>query len=102
MLASVWIWTRVTGGEYLFAPAMMADPGRTRGQQSRGRDRLNYIDLRWPHLATGTRGNHSELRQRLNDYADQLAADIDSSLASVIGKQPPQKLTKEIPATQTP
>jgi hypothetical protein len=26
MLASVWIWTRVTGGEHLFAPAVMADP----------------------------------------------------------------------------
>ena len=38
---------------------------------------LDDIDLRWPHLATGTRGHYSELRQRLNDYADRLAAQID-------------------------
>jgi hypothetical protein len=79
MLASVWVWTRVTGGEHLFAPAVMADPAAPRSQQPGGRDRLNYIDLRWPHLATGTRGHYSELRQRLNDYADELAASIDGN-----------------------
>ncbi|MGH3287169.1 MAG: TniQ family protein [Streptosporangiaceae bacterium] len=79
MLASVWVWTRVTGGEHLFAPAVMADPAAPRSQQPGGRDRLTYIDLRWPHLATGTRGHYSELRQRLNDYADELAASIDSN-----------------------
>lgn len=78
MLASVWVWTRVTGGEHLFAPAVMADPAAPRSQQPGGRDRLTYIDLRWPHLATATRGHYSELRQRLNDYADELAASIDS------------------------
>jgi hypothetical protein len=26
MLASAWVWTRVTGGEHLFAPAVMTDP----------------------------------------------------------------------------
>jgi TniQ len=79
MLASVWVWTRVTGGEHLFAPAVMADPAAPRSQQPGGRDRLTYIDLRWPHLATGARGHYSELRQRLNDYADELAASIDSN-----------------------
>jgi hypothetical protein len=43
----------------------MADAAATRSQQPGGRDRLTYIDLRWPHLATGTRGHCSELRQRL-------------------------------------
>jgi hypothetical protein len=79
MLASVRVWTRVTGGEHLFAPAVMADPAAPRSQQPGGRDRLTYIDLRWPHLATGARGHYSELRQRLNDYADELAASIDSN-----------------------
>jgi len=28
MPASAWVWTRVTGGEHLFAPAaVMTDPG---------------------------------------------------------------------------
>jgi hypothetical protein len=79
MLASVWVWTRVTSGEHLFAPAVMADPAAPRSQQPGGRDRLNYIDLRWPHLATGARGHYSELRQRLDNYADELAASIDSN-----------------------
>lgn len=87
MLASVWVWTRVTGGEHLFAPAVMADLAAPRSKQPGGRDRLTYIDLRWPHLATATRGHYSELRQRLNDYADQLATDIDSGNASAISDQ---------------
>jgi hypothetical protein len=93
MLASAWVWTRVTGGEHLFAPAVMADPAAPRSQQPGGRDRLTYIDLRWPHLATGTRGHYSELRQRLNDYADQLAADIDSSPASAIRQATATRIT---------
>jgi DNA-binding CsgD family transcriptional regulator len=93
MLASVWIWTRVTGGEHLFAPAVMADPAAPRSQQPGGRDRLTYIDLRWPHLATGTRGHYSELRQRLNDYADQLTADIDSSPASAVRQTTATRVT---------
>src|ERR1019366_7934986 len=43
-----------------------------------GRDRLTYIYLRWPHLATEARGHYSELRQCLNDYADRLAEQIDA------------------------
>ena len=40
---------------------------------------LTYIELRWSRPATGTRGHYSELRQRLNDYADELAARTDSN-----------------------
>jgi hypothetical protein len=69
MLASARVWTRVTGGEHLSAPAVMTDPAAPRSQQPGGRDRLTYIDLRWPHLATEARGHYSELRQCLNDYA---------------------------------
>jgi hypothetical protein len=77
MLASAWVWTRITGGEHLFAPAVMTDLAAPRSQQPGGRDRLTYIDLRWPHLAAEPRGHYSELRQCLNDHADQLAAQID-------------------------
>ena len=63
-------------GEHLFAPALMTDdPAAPRSQQPGGRDRLTQIDLRWPHLATGTRGHYSKLRQRLNDYADRACAE---------------------------
>jgi hypothetical protein len=86
-------WTRATGGEHLFAPAVMADPAAPRSQQPGGRDRLTYIDLRWPHLATGTRGHYSELRQRLNDYADELAADIDSSPTSAVRRTTATRIT---------
>jgi hypothetical protein len=67
-------------GEHLFAPALMTDgPAAPRSQQPGGRDRLTYTDLRWPHLATGTRGHYSKLRQRLNDYAYRQAAQIDGN-----------------------
>ena len=48
-------------------PCCDGRPRRTPSQQPGGRDRPTYIDLRWPHLATGARGHYSELRQRLND-----------------------------------
>jgi hypothetical protein len=79
MLASAWVWARVTGGEHLFAPAVMTDPAAPRSQRPGGRERLNYIDLLWPHLATWTTGQYAELRHRLNDYADQMAARIDAN-----------------------
>ncbi len=78
MLASAWAWTRITSGEHLFAPAVMTSPAAPRSQRPGGRERLNYIDLRWPHLAAGTTGQYAELRHRLNDYADQMAARIDA------------------------
>jgi hypothetical protein len=78
------VWTCVTGGEHLFAPAVMTDPAAPRSQRPGGRDRLLYVDLRWPHFAAGTRGQYRELRHRLNDYADQMAQRIDSSPSSVL------------------
>jgi len=79
MLASAWAWTRITSGEHLFAPAVMTSPAAPRSQRPGGRERLNYIDLRWPHLAAKATGQYAELRHRLNDYADQMAARIDAN-----------------------
>jgi hypothetical protein len=79
MLASAWVWTRVTGGEHLFAPAVMTDPAAPRSQRPGGRERLNFIDLCWPHLATWTTGQYAELRLRLDDYANRMAARIDAN-----------------------
>jgi len=79
MLASAWVWVRITGGERLFAPAVMADPAAPRNQRPGGRDRLLYINLRWPDLTAGTRGHYLPLRQRLDAYAGQIAAGIDNN-----------------------
>ena len=57
----------------------MTDPAAPRSQRPGGRDRLTYIDLRWPHLTAGTQGHYAALRQRLDAYADQIAASIDNS-----------------------
>ena len=79
MLASAWVWTRITTGEHLFAPAVMTDPAAPRSQRPGGRDRLHFIDLCWPHLAAGATGQYAELQRRLNDYADRMAARIDEN-----------------------
>jgi hypothetical protein len=42
------------------APAVMADPAVPRASGPGGCDRLQYVDLCWPHLAAG-RGHCSEL-----------------------------------------
>jgi hypothetical protein len=62
----------------------MTDPAAPAAGAPGGRDRLTYIDLRWPHLATEARGHYSELRQRLSDYADRLAAQIDGNPSDLI------------------
>jgi hypothetical protein len=78
-LASAWVWTRVTGGERLFAPAVMTDPSALRTQRFGGRDRLDYIRQHWPDLTAATPGRYGDLRQRLDNYADELAASIDGN-----------------------
>jgi hypothetical protein len=87
-------WREHIPGEHLFAPALMTgDPAAPRSQQPGGRDRLTYTGLRWPHLATGTRGHYSKLRQRLNDYADRQAAQIDGNHSDPISRTPNTKKT---------
>jgi hypothetical protein len=44
-LALAWTTTRATGGEHLFAPAVMTDPAAPRSQRPGGRERLLFIDL---------------------------------------------------------
>jgi hypothetical protein len=84
MLASVWVWVRITGGEHLFAPAVMTDPAAPRSQRPGGRGRLLYINLRWPDLTAGTQGHYVPLRQRIDAYADQIAARIDNSRSDLL------------------
>jgi hypothetical protein len=84
LLASVWVWSRITGGEHLFAPAMRPDISAPRNQRPGGPDLVLYVNVRWPGIARGTKGHYIPLRQRLDAYADQLAASIDSNPAGAI------------------
>ena len=84
LLASVWVWARITGGEHLFAPAMRPDLAAPRNQRPGGRDLVLYVNLRWPDIADGTRGHYVPLRQRLDAYAGQLAASIDNNPSETI------------------
>jgi len=82
LLASVWVWARLTGGEHLFAPATRPDltaPGHQRPGGAGPRSLVNYVNLRWPFIADPAHGSHyTALRQRLDTYADHLAASIDN------------------------
>jgi hypothetical protein len=61
----------------------MTDPGALRTQRFGGRDRLDYIRQHWPDLEAATPGRYGELRQRLDNYADELAASIDSNPSGI-------------------
>jgi hypothetical protein len=61
-------------------------PGRVPQPAARRPERLLFIDLRWPHLAAATGGQYAELRLRLNDYADRMAACIDGNPSDPISR----------------
>lgn len=75
ILASIWVWVRITAGEHLFAPAIRPDLSQRRpsGRPRRG------IHNRWPHIsAEHPRGHYAVLRGRLDAYADLLTNEIDN------------------------
>jgi hypothetical protein len=73
ILASVWIWTRITGGEHIFAAPIRPDPTATRP----GGHLPHYVHHRWRFIDAARPGHYSRLRQRLDVYADQLTHSID-------------------------
>jgi hypothetical protein len=75
ILASIWIWVRVTHGEHIFAP-----PVRPLLEQPRpGGPFVRSIHTRWSLISTDhPTGHNIPLRERLDTYADQLAASIDN------------------------
>ena len=82
LLATIWVWARITSGDPLFAPALLPHRGIP-GRYQRGADNTrHYISERWPRIAAGRDGHYSQLRQRLDPYADQLATRIDSADAA--------------------
>lgn len=76
ILASTWVWVRITSGEHLFAPPIRPDLDKPRN----GR-RLNSSNFsRWPLIsADKPQGHWAELRNHLDNYADDLTELIDSN-----------------------
>lgn len=74
ILASTWVWVRITEGEHLFAPAIRPHLDQTRSTQKVDRT----IFTRWRFIsAEHPQGHWAELRERLDTYADQLTTQID-------------------------
>jgi hypothetical protein len=76
LLASTWVWTRITEGEPHYSPTIRPDSTKPRP----GGDLSIYILKRWPQITTG-HGHYAELRERLDDYAQQLGQRIDDGTA---------------------
>jgi len=61
LLASIWIWTRVTDGEMDFAPLLRPDHTEPRP----GSDLSDYVHSRWSFI-TRSHGHYASLRPRLD------------------------------------
>jgi hypothetical protein len=74
--ASVLVWTRITQGEHLIAPLLLAD------KHTSGRHRTELaldVHQAWYKSRIGRPGQHwVALKRALDAYADQVATDIDS------------------------
>ncbi|MFC7762732.1 TniQ family protein [Catellatospora bangladeshensis] len=74
LLASVWIWTKITQSEHHFSPLLRPDP-----RQAKPGGALSvYVHVRWPFLASG-HGHYAELRSRLDTFAEDLSHRIDGT-----------------------
>jgi hypothetical protein len=74
-LATVWVWTHITSGDRLYAPAVLPDPqGRRPGGYH-----VHYVHTRWRFIDTGIPGHYAALRQRLDPYAQRIAEQIDAA-----------------------
>ena len=81
LLASVWVWVRITNGEHIFAPAIRPDLDQGRP----GGTFIRQIHNRWPLInAHQPSGHYTALRQRLDAFADHLAKDIDNNENPVV------------------
>jgi hypothetical protein len=81
LLASTWIWTNITQGDHIYAPAVrpVLDGRRPGGKLGR------YVHQRWRFMDTGHDGHYGALRERLDPYANRLAARIDAGFACPAG-----------------
>jgi hypothetical protein len=74
--ASVLVWMRVTHGEHLFAPHVLAEK-RTHHRHSDLRIYTEYVLRASRHAPHET--HYSDLKQRPDAYADRLATEIDGA-----------------------
>jgi hypothetical protein len=75
-LASTWVWTQVTHGDHIYAPAVRPDPQARRP----GGDDVHYVHTRWRHLERPSAwGHYNDLRRRLDPLIEQLTNEIDRS-----------------------
>ncbi len=81
LLASTWIWTSITQGDHIYAPAVRPVLAGRRPGGKLGR----YVHQRWRFMDTSHDGHYEALRERLNPYATRLAARIDTGLARPAG-----------------
>jgi hypothetical protein len=84
-LASTWIWTQVTHGDHIYAPAVRPDPQGPRP----GGDDVHYVHTRWRHLERpAPTGHYGDLRRRIDPLIQQLTDKIDHVANHVPGHQP--------------
>jgi hypothetical protein len=84
LLASMWVWVQITGGEHIFAPAIRPNPNEARPGGAtiwHIHSRLSLISAEQPT------GHYTTLRERLHGYVTGLANAIDN----------PQTLTRDLP-----
>jgi hypothetical protein len=86
-LASTWVWTQVTHGDHIYAPAVRPDPQAPRP----GGDDVHYVHTRWRHLERPSAwGHYRDLRRRLDPLIEQLTNEIDGSAPP----RPPEALSQ--------
>lgn len=83
--ASVLVWMRVTQGEHLFAPLVLAEK-RTHHRHSELRIFAEYV-LRATRRAQPDT-HYGDLKRRLDAYADRLATEIDGASLVVTARKP--------------
>jgi hypothetical protein len=76
-LATVWVWTRLTHGHHIYAPAVRPDPQAPRP----GGDQVHYVHTRWRFINKAIPGHYAALRQRLDSLARDLTEKIDGTRA---------------------
>jgi len=75
-IASTWVWTQVTHGDHIYAPAVRPDPQAPRP----GGEDVHYVHTRWRHLLRPSPyGHFGQLRERLDPFTRQLAERVDNA-----------------------
>jgi hypothetical protein len=75
-LATVWVWTQLTHGDHIYAPAVRPDPQARRP----GGDQVHYVHTRWRFIERPSPyGHYADIRRRLDPLIRQLTDEIDGT-----------------------